>query len=577
MNDAAPTDASRWGEQLRDTFGRLLENSLADPLMQAFGQDVSDAIARALEQWQKEPERFREILGEWSESLNGALPADASGVVSPVAAAKAYEKLYARFARCLGQLTDEVPDLDDRTRHLLQFAARQLLSASAPQNWPATNPKVIEKAMTSQGASLLQGWTLLGEDIARSGFGLRVRTANPDDYQIGETLASTPGEVVFESPLFQLIQYYPASQRVHREPILLVPPCINKFYVLDLTPADSMVQWLIRQGYTVFMVSWAVPPLAKGELPGYRDYVVDGCIEAVEQVRQRCEGDAVHLVGYCISGTFAACAAAVMQQQSLGAIRSLTLLNTLLDYELPGEIDVFLSPRLTQALQQRAGSGGIIPGDVLGQAFSFLREDRMIWPFVVSSYLMGKAPKPNPLLFWNQDVVDVSAPLLSDYLDQMYLNNRLATDEPYRIDDIDIDLAKLDLPVYVLASERDHIVPWQGSFAGARLFRSPVELVVAEGGHVSAVVHSPTSTRRNFRTGPPVAEFESADAWWDAAEKHKGSWWPHWLTWLAGHGSDQRRPRFPGETGEEPVEPAPGRYVRVAVCATAQPDSTAAQ
>ena len=577
-----PLDSASWIADAQKTLEQLLERSLSDELLLAFGQDVSDAFVEAIQAWQEEPDKLREILDQWSATLEQQLESVAGTKFDQAPATserllQTYSAIYQELAVCLYRLVDEAPDIESRKRNLLRFVARQIVSACAPENWPNTNPKVIEKALTSKGDSLAQGLELLREDISNSKVGVKVRTAGKDDYVLGETVATTAGEVIHETPLYQLIQYYPASQKVRQEPILLVPPCINKFYILDLTPANSLVQWLVRQGYTVFMISW-VNPEKPSQAFSYSSYVRDGCIDAMRQVRALCDEMPIHLVGYCISGSFAGCAAAQLADKKKEWLKSLTLLNTLLDYSRPGEIEIFVSDRLSDAIQRFVEESGVIEGEVLAQAFSFLREDRMIWPFVVNSYLLGKPPKPNALLYWNQDSTNVSAGMLNEYLRSMYRKNALAGTEPYRNEGLSVDLSKIDVPVFVLGSKRDHIVPWQGGYKSAQLLSSEVCFVLACGGHVSAVAHSPNSSRLEYWSGGKVCSTKTPEQWYDEAENTAGSWWIRWQEWMESIGElDRRRPRFPGDGSLSPIEPAPGRYVKVSSCATAQIDPNSAQ
>ena len=344
---------------------------------------------------------------------------------------------------------------------------------------------------------MMTGFSTLQEDIRTSIIGLDVKSAGKDDFKVGETLAITPGEVIYQNSLFQLIQYYPSSQEVYSTPLLIVPPWINKFYVLDLTPTNSFVQWAVRQGYTVFMISWINPDKDQDNL-NLSDYLIKGCITAVDKTRELTGAARVDLAGYCIGGLLAACSTALMAGTGNHTIGTLTLFNTMLDHGESGDIGVFLSRRMLSSLEEKSKEDGILDGRILRQMFTMLREDRMFWPYVVNNYLLGRTPKPDPILYWNHDATNIPLPMLIEIIRDMYHKNSLVTPGDYLLAGESICLDAIEIPVFVLACKRDHIIPWQSAYKSVFHFSGETSFTLSDAGHVMGVLNPPNKNRGGY-------------------------------------------------------------------------------
>ena len=559
--NSSPFELNNWLDQYSRMLAVLFERNLGDFLLRALLTDLQEAWFRALEKWQQAPEHYAAIQKQWHTALvrfNGSVSANKD---SPATSINDLKTLHTELEQCLTAMVEETPDLGKDDRRLLRFGVRHLANALAPEYWPVANQDVLNAAIVSNGMSFFNGMQNFFNDMANSVIGLEVKTANAEDFVIGETLAVTPGEVVYENDLLQLIQYYPNSQQVLQDPLLIVPPWINKFYVLDLNPADSFVQWAVRQGHTVFMISWVNPDAGNKEF-SLQDYLVHGCVQAVSEVRKITGTQQLNLAGYCIGGMLATCAAAYFAAETSSPISSLTLLNTMLDYSEPGEVGVFLSERMLTALEQHLDTNSVLDGRIMRQAFTMLREDRMFWPYIVNNYLLGKAPKSNPVLYWNQDATSLPRRMLLEFLGDMYRNNALVDRNDYSIAGRPMNLERIDIPVYALACHTDHIIPWRSAFHSIQQFSGDVRFVLSDSGHVMGVVNPPNKRQSGYWYEERGNKKNDPDSWLQAAEYHSGSWWPHWHDWLSGLQPGRVAARLPGADGISIIEPAPGRYVK---------------
>jgi len=395
--------------------------------------------------------------------------------------------------------------------------------------------------------------------------GRRVRRDIPleNNFGIGRNLAVTPGAVVFENELIQLIQYKPATKSVRERPLLIVPPSINKFYVLDLSPENSFVRYAVERGNTAFMVSWRNITAELGHLT-WDDYVRDGVIKALEVSRSVAKADKVNALGFCVGGTLLASALAVLAARGADWAESLTLLATLLDYADAGEIGLFVDERSVAAKEAEIGSGGIMEGRNLAFVFSMLRANDLVWSYVVNNYLKGKTPEAFDILYWNADSTNLPGPMYCSYVRNMYLENRLREPGALKICGQPVDLGRLRMPAYILATREDHIVPWKSGYLATRLLTGPKRFVLGASGHIAGVVNPASQNRRSFWTGEMLVD--SPDAWFTGAHEVKGSWWSDWDAWLARFaGGEMPAPRRLGRGKHRPIEAAPGRYVRFRV------------
>jgi len=457
----------------------------------------------------------------------------------------------------------QAADLENAARERLCFSVMQWVEAAAPSNFLASNPDALKALVDSGGESLHKGLANLLRDLMRG----RITQTDESAFVPGENLAITPGSVIYENALMQLIQYRPQTAKVRRLPLLMVPPCINKYYILDLQPANSLVRHAVQAGFEVFMVSWRNPlPQDQDGVEGktWDDYVEDGVLRAIGVVREVTRQPRINALGFCVGGTLLASALAVARARHEDPVAALTLLTTFLDFSETGMLDVFVDEQHARAREQLLGAGGLMTARELSTTFSFLRPSELVWNYVGSNYLMGESPRPFDLLAWNADGTNLPGPFFTWYFRNTYLENRLQTGQ-LRICGVPADLRTLDMPAYLYASREDHIVPWASAYASTRLLRGPLRFVLGESGHIAGVVNPPERGRRGYWSWNRGGELPGdPDTWLDQAEHARGSWWPDWLDWLAGHSGEWRPARrSPGNRKYPSIEPAPGRYVKV--------------
>jgi len=466
---------------------------------------------------------------------------------------------YLLNSRFLNDLV-ETAELDAPAKHRLRFYTRQLIDAMSPANFAATNPEALRLALDTNGESLHAGIRHLIEDMEQG----RVSMCDESAFEVGRNLAVTPGAVVFENELIQLIQYKPATANVRALPLLMVPPCINKFYILDLQPENSFVRYAVEQGNTVFMVSWR--NITEDSLGGltWDDYIADGVLKAIEVVRAISKSDQINALGFCVGGTLLAAALAVLRARGEERVVSVTLLATMLDFTYPGDIGVFVDEASMQAREAAIGKGGILSGKDLAFVFSALRANDLVWSYVVNNYLKGKTPDAFDILYWNADSTNLPGPMYCWYVRNMYLENKLREPGKLAMCGVPVDLGSIRLPTYILATREDHIVPWKAAYLSTRHLKGDTRFVLGASGHVAGVVNPPSKKRRSFWTNDRLSA--SAEQWLAGAEELPGSWWSNWNAWLEGFsGGERAAPKKLGSAKFKPIEPAPGRYVKVRV------------
>ena len=445
--------------------------------------------------------------------------------------------------------------LDERSKAQWSFMLRQVVDAASPANFLATNPEALQLAIDSNGASLYEGMRLFMQDVARGHVSMTDDTA----FEVGRNVATTQGSVVLENELMQLIQYAPTTPRVRRRPLLIVPPCINKYYILDLQPDNSFVAYAVAQGHTVFLVSWRNVGPGQDHLT-WDDYLEHGVMQAVDAALSISRADRVNVLGFCVGGTLLASALAVMAARGQDKVSSMTLLTTLLDFSDTGELGLMVSEPMVAAREATIGQGGLLKGSELAQVFAALRANDLIWPYVVSGYLKGKAPPAFDLLFWNCDDTNLPGPMYCWYLRNTYLENKLRVPGATLQCGEPVDLAAIDLPAFVYASREDHIVPWRSAYTSTQMLGGEVTFVLGASGHIAGVINPPAKNKRNYWSGELR---DDANAWFEQAHSEAGSWWPAWSAWLGDHaGAEIAAPRAPGNRQFAVIEPAPGRYVK---------------
>jgi polyhydroxyalkanoate synthase len=450
--------------------------------------------------------------------------------------------------------------LDPHTRQKAEFYMRQIANAIAPTNFVLTNPELLRETLSSNAENLVRGMHMLAEDIAAGGGDLKIRQSDPGNFEVGRNLALTPGKVVFENDLMQLIQYAPATATVLKRPVLIVPPWINKFYILDLTPEKSFIKWCVDQGLTVFVMSW-VNPDARLVRKTFEDYMREGPLAALDAIKRATGESKVHAVGYCVGGTLLAVTLAWMAAKRDRRILSATFFAAQVDFTYAGDLKVFVDEEQVAVLERRMAERGYLDSKEMANTFNMMRSNDLIWPYVINTYFKGKAPLPFDLLYWNSDATRMPAANHSFYLRNCYLDNNLAKGK-LELDGQPLDLKSIKVPVYNLATREDHIAPARSVFFGSKFFGGPVKFVLAGSGHIAGVVNPPALKKYQYWTGakPTGADL---DKWVAKATERPGSWWPDWLAWLKAHDPVQVKARKPGDGTLTPIEDAPGGYVKV--------------
>ncbi len=467
---------------------------------------------------------------------------------------------YLLTAACVQSTVGNLRGLDEKDAAKLAFYTRQFVDALAPTNFLATNPAALKETAETRGENLLRGLRNVLDDLERNEGRFAPRMSDEEHFTLGETIATTPGKVVFQNELMQLIQYTPSTETVFRRPLLIVPPWINKYYVLDLRPKNSFVRWALSQGYTVFVISWVNPDerLAKKT---FEDYMVEGPLAALDAVEQATGERDVAAIGYCLGGTLTAATLAYLTAKDDKRIRSATFFASLVDFAEPGDLGVFIDDAQLESLETTMAEQGYLDGRHMATTFNMLRANDLIWSFVVHNYLLGREPLPFDLLFWNSDSTRMPAAMHGFYLRKMYQENLLAQPEGLNLAGVPIDLRRVDIPTYIVATREDHIAPWQSCFAACGLYRGQRRFILGASGHIAGIINPPAAGKYGYWTGP-VVESQDANAWLAAAEHHDGSWWDDWHAWQRRRAGGKKVPaRVPGGGALRPIEDAPGAYV----------------
>jgi len=468
-----------------------------------------------------------------------------------------WKQAYLVTAQWAETMLQKTEGLDERTRRKAEFYLRQVSSALSPSNFPMTNPEVLRETLASNAENLVKGMSFLAEDMSRSGDLLKISQTDASAFEVGRNLATTPGKVVYQNDLLQLIQYAPTTDKVRERPLLIVPPWINKYYILDLTPAKSLIRFLVGEGFTVFMISWVNPDEHLSH-KSFEDYMQEGILTAADAVRRETGVDKCNVVGYCVGGTLLATTLAYLAARGEEPFASASFLATQIDFEHAGDLLLFTDGEQLAALNELMSERGYLDGSRMANVFNMLRPRDLIWPYIVNNYLLGKKPFPFDLLYWNQDSTRMAAANHNFYLSEFYGANRLAKGA-MTMAGTRLDMKKVKLPVYELATKEDHIAPAPSVYAGAQTLGGPVEFVLSGSGHIAGVVNPPDKVKYQFWTGNKRAK--TLEQWTKTAAEHPGSWWPHWAEWLSDHAGEWTVPREPGETLGA-IEDAPGSYVK---------------
>ncbi len=510
----------------------------------------------------------------WNDTLNAGAPSAAKPAISDRRfSASAWAdnpstayiaQMYLLNARTLLGMADAV-DADEKTRARLRFAVQQWVDAASPSNYLALNPEAQQKALSSNGESISEGLRNLLKDIQQG----HVSQTDESVFEVGRNMATTEGSVVFENALFQLIEYKPTTTHVFERPMLFVPPCINKYYILDLQPENSLIRYTVEQGHRTFVMSWRNPDDTLVDAT-WDDYIEQGPLTAIRIVQAISGAKTIDMLGFCVGGTLLSTALAVLAARGEHPAQCLTLLTTLLDFSDTGILDVFIdegSVRLREMSigPDAPGGPGLLKGKELATTFSFLRPNDLVWNYVVGNYLKGESPPPFDLLYWNGDSTNLPGPMFCWYLRHTYLQNQLKLPGALTVCGEAIDLGKIKPPVFIYASREDHIVPWTAAYRSVPLLGGKVRFVMGASGHIAGVINPVSKNKRSYWTSPKVGDVVPADSarWLASAQEHPGSWWRDWATWLATHaGKRIAAPKKPGNAQHPAIEPAPGRYVK---------------
>jgi polyhydroxyalkanoate synthase len=513
---------------------------------------------------------FQQQLALWTRMMAGAAGQPVEPVVSPERGDRRFnatewrdnpayswlKQSYLLNARLIGELVESA-ELDEPTKHRLRFYAHQFIDSMSPANFALSNPEVVKLALESKGDSLKAGFENLLADMRRGGLTITDQTA----FEVGRNVAVSEGAVVFENELFQLIQYAPLTEAVGARPLVIVPPCINKFYILDLQPENSFVRFCAEQGQTVFLVSWRNPDASCAHIT-WDDYLAHGAMKAIEVALAISGADKVNAVGWCVGGTILSSSLAVLRARRDESVASATLLTTMLDFREAGDLGVFIDEQGVVARERKIGQGGIYPGAELGFVFQTLRANDLIWPNVINNYLKGQSPEAFDLLYWNADSTNLPGPMYAWYLRNMYLENNLRLPKKLTMCGTPVDLGAIDMPSYVLATQEDHIVPWRSAYRTTQLVGGTSQFVLGASGHIAGVINPARKNKRSYWIDG--TQGDDANQWLSSARSVPGSWWTHWMEWLKPHAGDPvpARTRL-GDAKHKPIEPAPGGYVKV--------------
>ncbi|WP_269929989.1 PHA/PHB synthase family protein [Aminobacter sp. HY435] len=574
MIEQAGKAASAWAEprekgEMRDT--------VAEPMT-----DVVKTFSKLTEYWLSDPQRaleaqtrlFAGYMEVWGNSIQRMGGEPIEDAIKPERGDKRFldpewgrnaffdflKQAYLVTARWAGDLVEHADGLDEHTRHKAGFYVKQVTNALAPSNFILTNPELFRETVASNGENLVRGMKMLAEDIAAGKGDLKLRQADYTPFEIGKNIATTPGKVVGRSDVAEIIQYAPTTDKVLKRPLLICPPWINKFYILDLNPQKSFIRWAVEQGHTVFVISWINPDQRHG-LKDWEAYIREGLQYGLDTVEQATGEREVNAIGYCVGGTLLAAALALLAQEGDHRIRSVTFFTTQVDFTHAGDLKVFVDEDQIRALEGAMRDKGYLDGTKMATAFNMLRSGDLIWPYVINNYMRGKEPTPFDLLYWNADSTRMAAANHSFYLRNCYLENNLSQGR-MELAGRTVSLADITIPVYNLAAREDHIAPARSVFLGCRYFGGDVDYVVSGSGHIAGVVNPPSAGKYQFWfSGKPSGDY---DTWLAGANETPGSWWPHWQSWIEAKDGERVAARKPGVRGRV-LEDAPGSYVKVRV------------
>lgn len=542
---------------------------------------ITKTLGAVAQSYMAEPQKLMEAQNQlwasysqlWQNSWSKVLGAEVGPVASPARNDKRFKdkdwqenaifdflkQFYLVSANWTQDVIKNADGIDEHTRRKARFYVEQIANALSPSNFPASNPEVLRATLATNGANLIEGLKNLENDMGMPDGRLRIKQSDTTAFEIGKNIAMTPGKVVFRNDTFELIQYAPAVKRAYEIPLLIVPPWINKFYILDLNPKKSFVRWATEQGLTVFVVSWVNADERQGRKT-FSDYMREGFLEAVQAVQDATGAAKINVIGYCIGGTLVASALGYMAAKQDDRINSATFFTTQVDFEKAGDLLVYVDDEQVKWIEERMEEKGYLAGSRMADAFNLLRSNDLIWSYVINNYLLGKEPMPFDLLYWNSDSTQMPAGVHSFYLRECYMANKLSQGKML-LDGVHIDLRKVKIPVYNLAARDDHIAPLPSVFRLGQFMGGETRLVVSGSGHIAGVINPPEARKYHYWTNEQRPE-NLAD-WLKTAREHPGSWWPDWADWITARSGDKVSAPEPGDGKLEVLEDAPGSYVRV--------------
>ncbi len=549
---------------------------VSDPVVigKAFMEMTAKLMSDPVKLAEAQAQLFQSYANLWQQTLNRMQGEEAAPVIEPAKDDKRFKdavwsedalfdtikQSYLLISDWMQSTVRSVEGLDPKSAEKVDFYTRQYLDALSPTNFAATNPKVLKKTLESKGENLTQGLENLLRDLEAGAGELKISMTDTKAFTPGENIATSPGKVIFQNDLMQLLQYEPTTEKVFKRPLLIVPPWINKFYILDLQPKNSFIKWATDQGHTVFVISWVNPDET---LAGKRfdDYMLEGPLAAMDAIEQATGEKSVNLIGYCIGGTLSAATLAYMAAKDDKRVKSATFFTTMVDFTDPGELGVFVDEEQLEKLDAHLDKKGYLDAAQMSQVFNMLRDNDLIWSFVVNNYLMGREPMAFDLLFWNADSTRMPAMMHKAYLRNMYLENKLIQPGAMELDGTPIDLRKIKTPVYLTSTKDDHIAPWKSTYSATQIYKGPVRFVLSASGHIAGIVNPPAANKYCYWTNdkkPPTP-----DDWFKGATMHEGSWWDDWQAWVKKHTGAKVDKRMPGDGKLKPIEEAPGSYVLV--------------
>ena len=543
--------------------------------------DLTEAFAEAGQKLWSDPARvmhanlrlWQEHMQLWQQASAGLLGAkSAKPVAEPARGDRRFrheawqtnplfdliKQSYLITSRWLVDVMSGGQDMDEDKARKLRFFTQQFADAFSPTNFIWTNPEVAEETLKTNGANLLRGLENFKRDIEKGGGSLEITMTDPDAFVLGENIATTPGKVVFQNPLFQLIQYDAVTAEVHKRPLLIVPPWINKYYILDLAPKNSFIKWAVERGYTVFVMSW-VNPDSELAAKTFEDYMTEGILTAVDAVKKAAGVKRMSAIGYCIGGTLLAATLAVMAARKDKSVRAATFFTAQVDFSEPGDLQIFVDDKQLENVERLSADTGYLDSKYMFQTFNMLRSNDLIWSFYVNNYLLGRDPMPFDLLFWNADATRMPRACHLYYLREMYMHNHLVKPNALKLDGTPVDLRKVDIPIYLQASKEDHIAPYPSVFKAVHHFSGPVRFMLSGSGHTAGVINPPHKEKYQFWINEDQPK--DLDTWLAGANEHPGSWWPDWDAWLSRHSGKMVPARVPGDGELDVIEDAPGSYV----------------